>query len=57
MKLDDVGEERPSVRMELVGEIRRLSVIRIWTLKGEGSLVKRGSSVKRWLSRNRMACR
>ena len=29
MKLDDVGEERPSVRMELVGEIRRLSVIRV----------------------------
>ena len=28
MKLDDVGEERPSVRMELVGEIRRLLVIR-----------------------------
>ena len=55
MKLDDVGEERPSVRMELVGKIRGLSVIRP-LLKG-GSLVKRGSSVKRWLSRNRMASR
>ena len=28
MKLDDVGEERPSVRMELVDEIRRLLGIR-----------------------------